>query len=157
MINLEKIWNFFVADFIPGLLLTLNIYMIIDIVFHDELKSLSLFSAPFIYLFIIFAIIFGILQSTIVFWIFKNTLYKILKIRFKNPLNPGEEKIWTIHACLSNLIIPTLLCGMLFPKYVSRSYLQPWFFLVFLALSFLLLIVSIQPAIWCKEGVEFTT
>ena len=155
MIDLSKYLHFIIADFTPGFMLTIDIFMLIDNLTRGALKALSVDSIVLIYVLTLLAIVVGIIQTTLIFTLYDPIFIKICGTRFWEPVTELHKNTLTNQVLFSNLIVPTFLFGIVFPRFIGYPQIQPYFFVSFFVVSFVLFILSIYLIKIYKKGIGF--
>jgi hypothetical protein len=140
--------KYWLPIFIPGIVLAFDTVMLYDLFTIRAMSPFICNSSAYWIFFAVLSLILGPTLSFIVHLTVKSPFIKWVVEQFciiSGMRKRGEpvESFFVIGTFFSNMVIPTLVFGFLFPDYLNMHFLQPFFCYELLGASFLFAILAL--------------
>jgi hypothetical protein len=160
METMKSMWGFIIGEFIPGSVMSLDVIMLIDIHSGGALERLCVDANIKLFLFAIMSIVFGLAVGAITFSIygaFERVIFdRFLKIKHKDvKRNILDDNILSIKSMFSSLVVPIMLFGLIFPRYVYHMEMQPNFSYICFFVAFVFLCLALLHEKYFREGTGY--
>lgn len=136
------------STFIPGIVLAFDIVMLYDLFTIRTMSPFITNSVPYWVFFTILTLILGPTLSFIVHMTVKSPAVKWVVEQFcivsgMRKRKAPQEAFFVIGTFFSNMVVPTILFGFLFPDYLEMHFLQPFFCFELLGAAFLFAVLAL--------------
>jgi hypothetical protein len=134
--------------FIPGAVLAFDIVMLYDLFTIRLMSPFITNSVPYWVFFAVLTLILGPALSFIVHMTVKSPFIKWVVEQFcvvsgMKKRGAAVEPFFVVGTLFSNMVVPTILFGILFPDYLNLHMLQPYFCYELLGAAFLFAVLAL--------------
>jgi len=134
--------------FIPGAVLAFNVVMLYDLFTIRLMSPFLTNSFPYWVFFTVLTLILGLTLSFIVHMTVKSPFIKWVVERFcivsgMRKRKQPTEAFFVLGTFFSNMVVPTVLFGFLFPDYLNMHFVQPFFCFELLGAAFLFAVLAL--------------
>jgi len=124
--------RYLLPTFLPGAVLAFDIVMLYDLFTIRLMSPFITNSVPYWGFFAVLTLILGPALGFIVHMTVKSPFIKWVVEQFcivsgMRKRGEGAEPFFVIGTLFSNMVVPTILFGILFPDYLNLHFLQPFF------------------------------
>jgi len=140
--------KYWLSTFVPGIALAFDIVMLYDLF---TIRSLSPFisnTTDYWSFLVVLSMILGPTLAFIVHMTVKSpaVLWIVEQFCVVSGMKKRGEKVeafFILGTFFANMVIPTILFGFLFPDYLNRHFLQPYFCIELLGITFLFVVLTL--------------
>lgn len=140
--------KYWLSTFVPGIVLAFDIVMLYDL-FTIRAMSHFINNGPAYWVF--FAVLSLILGPTLSFIVYMTVrtpfirwiVEQFCKVSGLKKRDEPIEPFLVLGMFFSNMIVPTILFGFLFPDYLNMHFLQPYFCFKLLGAAFLFAVLTL--------------
>jgi hypothetical protein len=140
--------KYWLPTYIPGAVLAFDIVMLYDLFTIRMMSPFITNSFPYWIFFAVLTLILGPTLSFIVHLTVKSPFIKLVVERFcvisgMKKRKAAQDAFFVIGTFFSNMVVPSVLFGFLFPDYLNMHFVQPFFCFELLGAAFLFAVLAL--------------